>query len=503
MAWLQPARRCGRVLASIARMALSLACAAAPAAGQEAAGPAGLRCFVPFLTLWRADELAAHPELADTPRYSLRLEVADSLKQVHGSLRLLYTNRTAEELPELPFFCYPNLTSGTLDVVSAAAAGVPVQPGWRADRSLLVVPLAPALLPGGRVEINIEFTLRVPEGRPEEPRLFALTDDFLSLGHAYPMVPAPGAWGERRPAGYGDFVVNDVAFFTAQVSLPAGVELAGPGVELDRREDEERTEVWLALGPARELYLAAGRGLEFFEERRGDTTVRSVAFRGREAGARKVLEAAHAALQIFTRRFGAYPFTSLTVVSAPIRALGMEFPGIVMLADRLYGSQEEPEISPELEGTLAHEVAHQWFYAGVGSDQFQEPWIDESLAQHAFWLYYRDRYGQGAKALREFEETWGRIDRQPIAIGMSVSAYSDEQYGAIMYGRAPLFLQALSNLMGEERFDAFLAELARRYQWRIVDGEGLLALAQEFCGCTRGELENLWARWVRPQAIEP
>jgi aminopeptidase N len=72
-----------------------------------------------------------------------------------------------------------------------------------------------------------------------------------------------------------------------------------------------------------------------------------------------------------------------------------------------------------------------------------------------------------------------------------------------MYGRAPLFLQALADLMGQERFGAFLAELARRFRWRMVDGEAFRALAEELGACSRGQLEDLWAHWVRPQAIEP
>jgi hypothetical protein len=66
-----------------------------------------------------------------------------------------------------------------------------------------------------------------------------------------------------------------------------------------------------------------------------------------------------------------------------------------------------------------------------------------------------------------------------------------------------MFLQALSNLMGQERFDVFLGELSRRYRWRIVDGEAFRALAEELCACSRGELEDLWAHWVRPQVAEP
>jgi hypothetical protein len=541
----EAARRPAAVFALLAALTLIAAgallsgCGTTPAVRWEGPDPAGRRYFAAFRELWLEDELAAHPQLAEAPRYRLHLEVADDLRRVDGSLALLYTNRLERPLAELPFFCYPNVAGGALKVGSVQVGGTPVQPQWRAEGTLLAVPLPSPLRPGGRVEIRIRFLLEVPEGRGGEPGLFALTGDgLLSLGHAYPMVPAPSAWSDRRPAPYGDFVTNEVAFFTARIGLPEGVQLAAPGVELGRRAQRAqsargmqgaqpgrgaqrgRTEVLLALGPARELYLAAGRDLVLLEERRGPLVVRSAAARAQEGDARVMLEAAHAALEIFGRRFGPYPFTTFSVISAPLRALGMEFPGVVLLASRLYGNAkavppevpEDPQRLFELEGTLAHEVAHQWFYAMVGSDQLEEPWIDESLAQYAFWLYYRDRYGDGAVAWREIEDTWDRIGRAEIPIGRPVSAYTHDEYGGVIYGRAPLFLEALSELMGEERFDAFLRQLALRYRWRMIDGEGFRSLVLEVGGCDPQELDRLWAKWVegtrqaRPfdsQAAEP
>ena len=36
-----------------------------------------------------------------------------------------------------------------------------------------------------------------------------------------------------------------------------------------------------------------------------------------------------------------------------------------------------------LRDTIAHELAHQWFYGVVGNDQYHEPWLDESFATWA------------------------------------------------------------------------------------------------------------------------
>ena len=48
---------------------------------------------------------------------------------------------------------------------------------------------------------------------------------------------------------------------------------------------------------------------------------------------------------------------------------GMEYPELVLVVD-------DPT-------SVAHEVAHQWFYGLVGSDQWREPWLDEGFATFA------------------------------------------------------------------------------------------------------------------------
>ena len=175
------------------------------------------------------------------------------------------------------------------------------------------------------------------------------------------------------------------------------------------------------------------------------------------------------------------------------------------MASRLYDPEEAPNEAFRrfiLEGTVAHEIAHQWFYGIVGTDQRMEPWIDESLAQYAFWLYLQEIHGDGRDAYREFGEYWNRIARAEIPIGRPVAAYTRNQYGAIIYGRAPLFLLSLAKLMGEDSFDHLLSVLVERYRWGLVDGERFRALAEQLCQCEQGELDALWARWVRPQETE-
>jgi aminopeptidase N len=231
--------------------------------------------------------------------------------------------------------------------------------------------------------------------------------------------------------------------------------------------------------------------------------ITSLAPRGAEQGAELVAETAAFSLRSFQRRFGPYPYARLTFVAAPFASFGLEFPGIVLLASRVYDLADSEGGLPHrilLESTVAHETAHQWFYGLVGNDPQEEPWLDEALAQYAAWLYYRDRYGEGPADgfFSSFNERWSRVGQEPIPIGLPVRAYSPMQYGAIVYGRAPLFLRALSDRMGEAAFDHLLAEYLRRWAWRTASGRDFLALAGEVCGCPLADLAESWGA-VTPQ----
>jgi aminopeptidase N len=131
----------------------------------------------------------------------------------------------------------------------------------------------------------------------------------------------------------------------------------------------------------------------------------------------------------------------------------------------------------------------------VGNDQIDEPWLDEAVVQYVTGLYYVDVYGQGAaQSYREsWTDRWQRVERAEIPVGLPSQAYTDEEYGPIVYGRGPLFVAALAEEMGQERFDEFLRDYYTSNQWGIGTAEVFRQLAEQHCGC---DLTALFEAWV-------
>jgi aminopeptidase N len=461
-------------------------------------GSASTEDLRPFLGGLTPEDRGRLAELRGAPGYLLDLRIEDSLSELSGSLRIRYTNRGQASLDSVSFFLYPNLTPGALRLRRVEVAGQPVEPQYRYGRGIAVLPLPAPLAPGSAVELALDYSVTIPSGTDGAYGALASTTDALSLAFAYPMIPLVAAWGRAPPPPLGDFLTNEVGFYRAWVSVPAGWDLAAPGELARRTALDGRIEVSLALGPARDLCLAALRG--YARKEAGEGGVRLVGWTppGGDEAAGLALETARAALRIFTRILGAYPYSRLLLVPVPLQgAYGSEFPGAVLLASRAYDlSLVERGVSARvlLESTVAHEVAHQWFFGTVGSDQVQEPWLDEGLAQYATWLYYRERYGPAAaeQVRSSFESRWERVGNKPIPIGKPVAGYTMEEYGAVIYGRAPLFLLALSGELGETAFLGLLRDFTRRYRWRMATGEEFLAMAEERCGCSLRELAGIW-----------
>ncbi len=213
-------------------------------------------------------------------------------------------------------------------------------------------------------------------------------------------------------------------------------------------------------------------------------------------GGTEALTFASDALARYQADFGPYPYSELDVVETSTKALGIEYPGLVVLARTgQYDSSARPEL---LQSTTAHEVAHQWWYNVVGDDQVNTPWMDEALAQYSTYIYFKDRYGdQGAQALIDnFKSRWDRTQDADIPIGLPVAAYKGPEYSAIVYGRGPLFFLALHDRLGEATMLRFLQEYYRQYRWKIASPAELQDLLQKVSG---QNLSDLFDQWVYPK----
>ena len=449
---------------------------------------------------WRGFDGALPPALQGATEYRIEIAVSENLERIQGSQRLRYTHRDDEPATEIFLRLFPNIAGGELVITNITVDGEPVEPVLEAQGSSLRVPLQTPLRRGDASELALDFELEIPRTMAGNYGLFGYFEGVLVLDTFYPMVPVfeEGRWHAKLPAPKGDLTFNDASFYLVRVHAPEALVLVGSGVEIERDTIDGKQVVTYAAGPARDFYLAASPDFRVWSAMESDVQVNSYAPEEREARARQALEIGAAALRSFERHFGPYPYREMDLAATPMKALGIEYPGMMGIAQSLYDPEAWIRNLPSavyFESTVAHEVAHQWFYNLVGNDQSAEPWLDEAMAQYATYLYFLDTYGEQAAEdyWRSWEERWGRVDRADIPIGLPAAAYEGAAYGAIVYGRGPLFLQELREAIGEQVFAEFLHRYTAEHAWRIATAESFKLLVEETCQC---DLTPLFEAWV-------
>jgi len=434
------------------------------------------------------------------PYYDIALTVDLAAAQVTGHQEVRYTNQENEPLSSLYLRLFPNSPTygGVMTVTNVALAGQAVTPAVELEGTALRLPLRPSLAGGEMITAAMDFAVDVPTSGRTGYGLFSYQRGVMALPNVYPLIPVydDEGWNVELPPTHADDVYSDIAAYHVRITAPSSLRLitsgtCGPGVL-----EEEGEATWTCeAGPMRDFALVLGENFQHRNRIEKGVVVNSYFYAGHEAGGEKALEVAVDALSVFTDLFGPYPYTELDVVETPNYLGGMEYPGLVVVEDNLYAGVVG------VEWLTAHEVAHQWWFALVGSDQVDEPWLDEALTQYSTMLYYEQVYGaERAERIRysEFEQVhqsliWRGRD---LPIGLSTQEYPAELYWEVVYDKGALYFHALREMVGDEAFFDILRTYYRRHRYRIATPESFLASVESVTG---DPYEDLFAEWVLGQ----
>lgn len=453
----------------------------------------------PYQTSINADVQRELPGLLHQPHYRIDVEISDDLMYVTGREEILYTNQTGGPLDRIVLRMFPALMGAQPVVRNVTVNGSEVKPEFTGGDSVMRVPLPTPLAADASVVISLGFEYAMPADPSGNYLIFAGTSDLITLAHFYPILSVyqNGAWREDIPPKQGDILFSEAAFYLVRVHTAAGLTLVGSGSIIRRVEENSSQAVEFAAAPARDFYLAAGADLMEMTDTSTGVEIRAYGPTGSEKATRAALETARNSITEFSRLIGSYPYTEFEVVATHTNALGVEYPGVTAINEELFPSDESNDGSTPiyLISTVAHEVGHQWFYNTVGDDQILEPWLDEALTQYITYRFFGAVGGASAGNGYEqsFYERWAGVDDAEIPIGLPVEAYAPDEYGAIVYGRGPLFFIEVEEEIGRDAFDQFLQDYYAKYRWRNATRPDIESALEAACGC---DLDPVFAEWV-------
>jgi len=450
--------------------------------------------------------------LGHLPHYSISLEThfTPSGPRFSGHERLDYVNNEGVALDELYLRLYPNgdrtYGAGRLKMNNLTSDGEPIAPELEGGGMDAKLPLAEPLPPGGEVRVELDFSGEVPQNfagyNGSSYGIYDYTDGVLKLANWFPILAAYDDQGWHLDPIYpwGDAVYSETALFEVWITSPQAQVVVASGTELDRTANPDGTVTHhYVSGPMRDFFVAMSPNFKKITAQVGETAVNSYYLAGDEPGGRAALEVATDALGLFDERFGRYPFAELDVVETPLPWIGgVEYPGLVLISDKLYSSAEYLA-REELQFAMivSHEVSHQWWYSLVGNDVIEEPWLDEALATYSSGVYIEELLGETAykELLQDWQWNYERARSQtdaPVTASLDRFTNNSTYYGIVYCGGA-LFYHELQAKIGDEPFFASLQEYFQQFKYRVATTEDLLGIFEEVSG---EDLEELYDKWL-------
>jgi hypothetical protein len=480
--------------------AQSLACAPLAGLGLGSA-PASdpFQAHRPSLQDWAQPQLET---LGPLPRYTIRAELPSGGDRLEGHMDVVVPNTSAAPWPDLVFRLYPNTPhyAAATHVIQVLLNGSPIAAELLAEGAALRLPLPTPLAPGQEASVTIEFNVDLPR-RSEGYTLFGWGDGILSLPGFYPTLAVrregagseTGGWEIELPPAFADVLFNPVALYDLEFTAPATLTLVASGTTLDMRADESGRKIWhMAGGPLRDMTVLASDRWKSVGDTAAGASVTSYYLAGAEAAGQAALFHAAAALRLYSDLYGSYPYTEFDVVAAPLGVRGMEYSGLVTIGEELYGDHRD-----QLAFLVAHETAHQWWYAQVGNDPLDHPWLDEGPAEYAAFDYFRSVQGRAA-AEALLSARWQTPYAVAAANGIdgpvdqAASSMTEDNYELLAYAKAALFFDALRQRLGDEMYTQVMRDFVATYRWQIVTPQHLFGLGQTRSGVNLNPLAEEW-----------
>ncbi len=425
-------------------------------------------------------------------KYVLELSLDVNQKTITGKQSVSYINNTDISLSEVCFHLYPNsfkteekvpvassekkqaypngFSSGYITLTSLKAGGQKASFTITGeDSSVLKVKLPTALKKAERVTFEFEYTVKLPNylGR------FGYGEKSYNLCNFYPIASVYDERGFNNDPYYevGDPFYSDVADYSVKLTVPSGFTVATSGVIKNEEKSGNNKVLTIEANAVRDYAAVVSNQFKCIEKKVNNTTVYSYYYDSTDdAYGKLALTTGAQSIELYEKLYGDYPYSTFCVVQTDFYIGGMEYPNIILIDQSLYEGGTYGEMI--LKYVIAHETAHQWWYAMVGNNEVLEPWLDEALTDFTTQLYFR--YYETAKyadAVYDAQvtypytyyktylnETLAKVDNTTKHFGqMYVDMptywyYDNTIYSILVYSKGVKIFDAIRAEMGDQAF---------------------------------------------------
>lgn len=427
--------------------------------------------------------------------YEITVEYVPDNATLAGVAKVTYENGGDNEISTLQFQLYPNayrknaLQKPVSQAYESAAyykgesygemviSSVNGAKNWEVmgeDENILYVHLERSLFPGDKVVLDIGFLLKLANVNHRT----GITEHTVNLGNFFPTLCGVKNGGFYECAYYanGDPFYTDCADFKVTLKTPKEYVVAATGERVSERTLESKKEYVFSASSVRDFAFVLSENFRVAEKNVDGTELSYYYYA--DANADETLATAAEAFAYFEKTFGEYPYGQYTLVQTGFCQGGMEYPCLSMISDVLTGTEKNRAV--------VHETAHQWWYAAVGSDQIENAWQDEGLAEYSTVAFFEnyEKYGvsreetvmEALKEYRSYYDVYGSVlGRTDTRMKRHLKDFAGEyEYRCLTYDKSLIMFDTLRKSVGDKKFFAGLRRYYLQYKFKMATPEALI-----------------------------
>ena len=455
--------------------------------------------------------------------YNMIIDVDCDEKILNVRQEIDYLNQSGQDLDNILFHLYPNafkncnssqapvseynfdkaypngFDSGYIEISSTKIKDININYEIQGEEeNILCVPLLEALKPNKRVNIEMNYIVKIPN----VTHRFGYGENTINVGNFYP-IACVFENGDFVQDGYhfnGDPFYSEMANYDIEIRYDSNYTICCSGEE--KTEVEDMKKITTSRGNAiRDFAFVLSDKFQTQIVKDNGVLINYSYYNDDNPGG--IIDLIKKALTTFEDIIGDYPYSTLTVVQSNFLHGGMEYPNMVLVSDAVINREDYYNV-------VVHEIAHQWFYNIIGNDEYNEAWLDEGLTEYVTALFFEinPEYGiEYSKIIGDmlksyqlfvdiYTDIFGDIN---TSMTRNLSQYASEaEYTYCIYVKGVLMLDHLRELIGDSAFYLGLKNYYNANAFKIAKQKDFVTAFQK---ASNKNIEGIIQTWLNGTAI--
>ncbi len=355
------------------------------------------------------------------------------------------------------------------------------------DHTVAEITLPHPLAPNDSITFHIAFHDQFPLSVARN----GYKRDFIMGAQWYPKpgVFWHGAWNCHQYHATTEFF-SDFGTFNVRLTLPRRYIVGASGVPTGEFIDASGNKTVSFYGEdIGDFAFAASPNFTvtdgIFVSSLGPVQIHVLALRAHPKAGPRYLSIIQKTMQEFDRRYGPYPYKVVTVIDPEPGAEmgGMEYPTLFTGDTNWY----EPTYLTE---TIAeHEFGHQYWYAMVATNEFEDAWLDEGINSYTEVSILDAILGHDTSLFKRSYANAGDYEEQRVGYistpdfdpvtRWAFKFRDSSSYGDVTYGKSATLLATLESLIGRDTMDEAMRTYFMRYRFTHPTTEDFLRTIEE------------------------